>query len=71
MYESDARNMIAPPKESRNGGVKFTSSLSGAASGTSQKLDITILLLANPRAGSQLARKYITDYPEETNKLVV
>ena len=33
--------------------------------------DICILVLANPRAGSQLARIYVTDYPKETSKLVI
>jgi hypothetical protein len=34
-------------------------------------MDLTILILANPRAGSQMARVYVTDYPKETTKLVV
>ncbi len=32
---------------------------------------MTILLLANPRAGSQLASVYVTDYPKESTKLVI
>lgn len=58
--------MIAPPK--KPSGVKFTST---SGLGSQEKLDITILLLANPRAGSQLARKFTTDYPPETTKLLV
>ena len=33
--------------------------------------DMCILILANPRAGSQMARIYVTDYPRETSKLVM
>ena len=33
--------------------------------------DMCILILANPRAGSQLARVYVTDFPKETSKLVM
>jgi len=35
------------------------------------KRDVTILLLANPRSGSRMAGRWVTDYPKETSKLVV
>ena len=48
------------------GGVKFSNILPAV-----KQIDLTILLLANPRAGSQLASVFVTDYPKETTKLVV
>ena len=35
------------------------------------KSDVTILVLANPRAGSQQAARYVTECPRETSKLVM
>lgn len=46
-------------------GVRFTKPQAPS------KRDVTILLLANPRSGSQLAGRWVSDYPKETTKLLV
>ena len=60
VYESDVQNGITGPQ-----GVRFSQP------SRPKKMDVTILLLANPRAGSRLAGRFVTDYPRETTKLVV
>ena len=71
--ENDTRHLLMSP-DSPNSSDFYM--LDGGARFVTPKVppkttDMSILILANPRAGSQLARVYVTDYPRETSKLVM
>ena len=59
MYESDVHNGLT-------GALRFSQPAPRPS-----KRDVTILLLANPRSGSRLAGRWVTDYPRETSKLLI
>jgi hypothetical protein len=56
-YDSDVHNGLT-------GGLRFSQP-------PPSKRDVTILILANPRSGSRMAGRWVTDFPKETSKLLV